>query len=1110
MADRIKAVFLAALDTPADRRPEYLDLACGGDGEVRRRVEALLRAHEATDYLLDRPAWLPGTAPDGTDTGAAAAPGVRAGRVELLGEIARGGMGAVLRGHDPELGRELAVKVILPAHRDNPDLLRRFVGEARLAGQLQHPGIMPIYDVGHLSDGRPFFTMKLVQGRTLADLLDERPDPGHDLPRVLHYFEAVCQAVGYAHARGIVHRDLKPLNVMVGAFGEVQVMDWGLAKRVEEGLESGLEPAPAPPASPTTTPLPAAFTRPGAVVGTPGYLAPERARGRAGDQRADVFSLGAILCEILTGAPPFGRGALLDQLHQARDGDLGAATAGLDRCGADPELVRLAKDCLAVDPADRPADGCAVATRVAEYLAGVQERLRRAEVGQARAETRAEGERTRRRLAVGLAVAVLAVLALGAGTLLLVQHHRSEQAHEQVRRQQAAESALARAADLRQEGRWAAALAVLKEAQQRLDERDGPVADEVRQAVADLELVVRLEKVRLRGATTTGGTLVPVRGGTLTGGTVARARADREYEAEFRAAGLGGPDEPADAVAQRVRASSVRVALLAAIDAWAMLTLDHERLHWLQAIALNADPADEWGRRIRASWADPGALAVLSREVPIDHISPHLLATLAAPLKGPEAVPFLRKAQFQHPGDFWLTFFLAMRLREKGELAEAAGFYRAALALRPETAPVLAGLGDLLRAQHKLDEAGECYRRVIALDPTDALSHNNMGNALRDQGQLDEAIECYRKAIEIAPNDPTPHYNLGLALMTKGQVDKAIECYRSAIELEPKHGDAYTAMGNALKRTTKLNEAIECYRKAIEIDPGHALAHCNLGNALMAKGQVDQAIECYRKAIEIDPQVAAPHDGLGNALKAKRQVDQAIASYRRALEIKPDFAEAHCDLGLALAMRGDFAEALGSLRRGHELGSRRGDWTNPSDDWVHKCERLVERERELLGVLAGKPEPGNAQERIEWSLLCAQTRRFAAAARLAGEAFRGDAKLGDDLAAGHRYRAALDALLAAAGQGRDAGNLTDGERATLRKQALDWLRADLDSWTHALRDDPRAAALVARKLTAWQRDRELLGVRDDDALARLPETEQNLWRQFWSDVAVLRRRAAVK
>src|SRR5262245_37435353 len=179
MADKVKAVFLAALDTPPDQRLAYLDRACGGDAEVRRRVEALLRAHEAPDRLLDRPMRYPEAETFGLPAlhDANPRPAVnltdRAGRVRLLGEIARGGMGAVLRGHDPDLERELAVKVILPEHRDNPDLVRRFVGEARLAGQLQHPGIMPVYDVGQLADGRPFFAMKLIEGRTLAELRSE-------------------------------------------------------------------------------------------------------------------------------------------------------------------------------------------------------------------------------------------------------------------------------------------------------------------------------------------------------------------------------------------------------------------------------------------------------------------------------------------------------------------------------------------------------------------------------------------------------------------------------------------------------------------------------------------------------------------------------------------------------------------------------------------------------------------------------------------------------------------------------------------------------------------------------------------------------------------------
>jgi serine/threonine protein kinase len=179
---------------------------------------------------------------------------VREGKYRIVGEVARGGMGVVLHGHDPDLGRDLAIKVILdeqlraleePVRRE---VLRRFLEEARINGQLQPPGIVPVYELGSFAGGRHYFTMKLVKGRTLAALLAERPGPAHDLPRFLKVFEQVCQTLAYAHSRGVIHRDLKPLNVMVGAFGEVQVMDWGLAKVLGAAPAQGDAPAPAQPA----------------------------------------------------------------------------------------------------------------------------------------------------------------------------------------------------------------------------------------------------------------------------------------------------------------------------------------------------------------------------------------------------------------------------------------------------------------------------------------------------------------------------------------------------------------------------------------------------------------------------------------------------------------------------------------------------------------------------------------------------------------------------------------------------------------------------------------------------------------------------------------------
>src|SRR5262249_1342322 len=134
-------------------------------------------------------------------------------------EIAHGGMGVILRGYDKMLGRPLALKLLRADLADQPGLVRRFLDEAQITGQLQHPGVVPIHEIGRLADGWPFFAMKLIEGRTLQALLDERPNPAHELPRFLKVFQQICETVAFAHARGIIHRDLKPANVMVGQFG---------------------------------------------------------------------------------------------------------------------------------------------------------------------------------------------------------------------------------------------------------------------------------------------------------------------------------------------------------------------------------------------------------------------------------------------------------------------------------------------------------------------------------------------------------------------------------------------------------------------------------------------------------------------------------------------------------------------------------------------------------------------------------------------------------------------------------------------------------------------------------------------------------------------------
>jgi eukaryotic-like serine/threonine-protein kinase len=438
----------------------------------------------------------------------------RAGRYLVEGVIARGGMGVVLWAQDPGLNRPLAVKVLRRSLQGQPDLARRFLEEAQVTGQLQHPGIPPVYEVGTLEGGQPFFAMKLIRGTTLAELLQQRREPAEGLPYFLAIFEHVCQAVAYAHSRGIVHRDLKPANVMVGAFGEVQVMDWGLAK-----VLGGGEPAGSAEVSIIATVRTEAEeqTEAGRVLGTYAYMAPEQARGEVDglDERADVFGLGAILCVLLTGQPPY-LGPTRDEVwRQAKAGDLAGALARLEASGADAELVGLARGCLAPEREARPRDAGTVAEAVAGYQARVQERLWATELERTAAEARAAearakalAERRARRFQLGLAAAVLLLVA-GAGLAgLWYQHDRTARAQEQARRlgQLSGEvsAALSEAGTLRQEAlkrsdnpaQWEATLHRARSALARARALLGQVAglEELRRQVDEMEEALRADE----------------------------------------------------------------------------------------------------------------------------------------------------------------------------------------------------------------------------------------------------------------------------------------------------------------------------------------------------------------------------------------------------------------------------------------------------------------------------------------------------------------------------------------------------------------------------------------------------------------------------------------
>ncbi|MFO0936284.1 MAG: serine/threonine-protein kinase [Gemmataceae bacterium] len=301
---------------------------------------------------------------------------VSEGRYELLEPIGRGGMGIVYQAKDGFLNRRVAIKIMLPDKDKNDLRLSRFLQEARIHSQLQHPGIPSLHDIGQFSDGRAFIAMEFCRGTLLADMLEDRSDHFTGLSYYLELFEKICQTIAYAQSKGVSHRDLKPTNVLVSKFGQIHVIDWGLATINED---SSNDKANSQSESHLPTPGTAQVelntlfeTSEGDALGSANFVAPEQAKGEIGASqfRRDVFGLGALLCVILTGTPPF-TGSPTVVWTKARLGSLNEAIDRLNSCGAPEPLVELAIQCLSTDPDERPADAGVVAEAINRYRSEV-------------------------------------------------------------------------------------------------------------------------------------------------------------------------------------------------------------------------------------------------------------------------------------------------------------------------------------------------------------------------------------------------------------------------------------------------------------------------------------------------------------------------------------------------------------------------------------------------------------------------------------------------------------------------------------------------------------------------------------------------------------------
>jgi tetratricopeptide (TPR) repeat protein/tRNA A-37 threonylcarbamoyl transferase component Bud32 len=713
------------------------------------------------------------------------------GRYLLGEEIAKGGMGVIYRATDTVLGREVAVKVLQQRFALDSGTARRFADEAHITAQLQHPGIPPVHDLGSLPDGRPSLAMKLIKGQTLDELLKARPDVSAERGRFVAVFEAVCQAIAYAHAHQVIHRDLKPANAMVGAFGEVQVMDWGLAKVLSARPTETAEPE-ATTAGTLVQSLrdsDGLYTEAGSVLGTPAFMAPEQALGAVAkvDRRSDVFGLGAILAVILTGRPPFAAGSAETARVMAAQGDVAECFGRLDACGAEPDLVALCKRCLAPRPEHRPSDANEVAQAVAALRAAADERARRAELDRVRAEGEAREAQTRAagqqklQLAAGLVVVVL-LAGLGASRWQM-QRATDAEARANQNAQQARDEANAREL----------ALAAEKQARQQ-------AYAALRSMTADV-----VERKFGQGAVLTDDDRAFLRGVIAQYDAFAAIKGD---DADSRAARAEG----------RLRVGRMRYRLGELKEA----EEDYgEAREMYQQLAADFPARPEFRQELARDHNNRGNLLSHTgrlKETEEDYGEAlRLQKQLAAEF--PAHPEFRFELARSHNNRGWLLFATGRLQEAEEDYAEALRLHKQLAAdfpARPQFRQDLAtshnNRGLLLMATGRPKEAEEDYGQALRLQKqlaTDfparpefrqelAHSYNNRASLLQTTGRPKEAAEDYTEALhlqkQLAADFPArpefrqelarSHYNRGILLSHTGRLKEAEEDYGQALRLQ--------------------------------------------------------------------------------------------------------------------------------------------------------------------------------------------------------------------------------------------------------------------------------------------------------------------------------------
>ena len=799
------------------------------------------------------------------------------GHYRIVEELGRGGMGVVYRAEDLQLGRQVALKALPPEVAGHQDRLARFRREARSLAALNHPNIVTLYAVEEL-EGQLLLAMELVKGKTLGEII---PAEGLELATFFGLAIPLVDALSAAHEEGVVHRDLKPGNVLVTPQGRVKILDFGLAK---------LRAVAADPAA--TTHLPTeAQTALGAVVGTPAYMAPEQIRSGLADERSDIFALGLVLYQMVSGRHPFQRAASADVVSAILRDDPPPLLRHKPHL---PEhLDRILRSCLEKDPERRLQS----AKDLRNQLASLQAELASGVVSQPSPPAPAVRWRP-------AAAALAAVLALALVLALWAINQRSPAAPAPLPYLAVTEARLfsgQRGPEYLRSG-LIAALA------ERLSGLEGawivpPESDPVPDFIVEADVRRPPERIALRFQ------VRERQGRRILGSEVLE----------------GSPREPFDLLD---RAGAALADLLG----------DRAGL----SVRYRAGPVPT---------RDPAAFDLFLRareEMAGSPGSPDPGAALAFVRRALEADPGFAPARALE-GELYRQRYL--RTRQPPSLKAAARSCGEAVEINDELAVAHLCLARVNRERQRSIDAEEEYVRTIELNPTLLDAYHELGQVFQDQGVTEKAERTWKGVIALHPSYWAGYWFLGSLYLDSERYDAAIDQYRQALTLAPDNAEVYLTLGAAYGWRGRHEEAIEAYQRSLAIRPNPG-AYSNLGSLYLGLGSFPEAIVSFERAVGFPE---ANETAFGNLARAyfhapDRQEDAAaafereMALCRQRLAEHPESAGAWFWLAYSLAALGRREESLAALKEVLDRRPNEPDYLYLAA-WVYN--RLGEREEAL-------------------------------------------------------------------------------------------------------------------------------------------------------------------